>query len=176
MGRERGFAPFRRPSQLAPRSAFNLSPQHRLPGMADRIPGAQPHEVEQLMNQNPRKFGARAIEADSTLAQEAAGMHRTAPVAEAAREFNVDGTAAKSRNTAKSGANPPQIFRTAYEFDYSRVSAWCRTSMPFTRNSTSSAIFVAWSAMRSRFCAMNISDTLRWIVVRSSCMNSSSSS
>ena len=31
-----------------------------------------------------------------------------------------------------------------------RSSLWCRTSMPFTRNSTSSAMFVEWSAMRSR--------------------------
>jgi hypothetical protein len=55
-------------------------------------------------------------------------------------------------------------------YNTSRASAWWRTSMPFTRNSTSSAILVAWSATRSRFWAMNSRLMARWMVVRSSCM------
>jgi len=39
---------------------------------------------------------------------------------------------------------------------YSRTSAWWRTSTPSTRNKTSSAMLVAWSASRSRARAMNI--------------------
>lgn len=53
----------------------------------------------------------------------------------------------------------------------SRASAWCRTSIPFTRKSTSSAIFVAWSAIRSRCCTMKSMSIARLMVVRSSCMN-----
>ena len=59
---------------------------------------------------------------------------------------------------------------------YSPVSAWWRTSMPFTAKSTSSAMLVEWSAMRSRFCAMNMRETARLMVLRSSCMKLSNSS
>src|ERR1039458_833282 len=50
------------------------------------------------------------------------------------------------------------------------------TSMPFTAKSTSSAMLVEWSAMRSRFCAMNMRETARLMVLRSSCMKLSNSS
>src|SRR5580704_14327819 len=57
----------------------------------------------------------------------------------------------------------------------SRTSEWCRTSIPLTRKSTSSAMLVAWSAMRSRLWAMNIRSTARGMVVLCSCMKATSS-
>jgi phosphate transport system protein len=50
------------------------------------------------------------------------------------------------------------------------ASAWCRTSFASAMKMTSSAMLVAWSAMRSRFRLIRMRDSARWMVPGSAIM------
>jgi hypothetical protein len=68
-----------------------FGPEQRFPGVAHGVAGAQPYEVEQLVDEDAREFGARAVEGDAALAQKGTGVDGTAAVAESAGGFDADG-------------------------------------------------------------------------------------
>ena len=69
------------------------------------IAQAQPDEVKQFMNQNPRKLGARAIEDDAAFAQKGTGVNRSAAVAQTGSALEANRRPAKSGQTPGYGAN-----------------------------------------------------------------------
>jgi hypothetical protein len=78
--------------------------EERFPGVAERIAGAEPDEMEQLMDEDAREVGARAIQGDAALAQKRAGVNGAAMVAESEGGFDADGRSGEWREAAQEGA------------------------------------------------------------------------
>jgi len=87
------FSPLGGPAQFAPGPGEEFCGEQPLPGTAAAIAGAEPHEVEEFVDEDAREFGACAVERDAALAQERSGMNRAASVPQAGSSFDADGRA-----------------------------------------------------------------------------------
>ena len=80
---ERGFAPFRGPTQLAARVGGQFCIDQILIRPAARIAQSQPHEMEQFVNENSRELLAAAVQQDAARTEKGSGVNRAAQIDEA---------------------------------------------------------------------------------------------
>ena len=79
-GAQRILPPLRAPSQFPASPCRDFRAHQLLITESRRVTQPQPDEVRHLVNENPRKLRARAIESDPPFAQKRARMHRAAAV------------------------------------------------------------------------------------------------
>jgi hypothetical protein len=66
--------------------------------------------VIELVDEDARKFGDRAVESDPTLTEEGGGVHGTAEVVEAGDRVESDGVSAELRKMAGESKRAPEEF------------------------------------------------------------------
>src|ERR1035441_9396225 len=98
---ERPLAPLRGPAQFAAGPAPHFLAEQRFVGPAARVAQPQPHEVENLMDEDAvellRVGGQLRVERDASFTDERAGVHTAAAVCERAADFQPDRFAVHGR-------------------------------------------------------------------------------